>query len=51
MNRIELPKIEDLHSDTEWSCEDYCIYDAGTNCIKCERFTNTVFYKTVEAIR
>jgi hypothetical protein len=38
-------KQEIMHSDTEFSCPDYCIYDAGYNCKQCSRYKNTLYYK------
>ncbi len=34
-----------LTSDNELACLDHCMYDAGVNCIYCERFPNTEFAK------
>lgn len=38
-------KKEQIHSDSQFACPDYCIYDAGTNCLNCDRFENTLYNK------
>lgn len=37
--------VKHLTSDDKLACLDFCISDAGTNCIYCERFPNTEFAK------
>ncbi len=42
---LDTTKQKIMHSDTKFSCPDYCVHDAGYNCKQCSRYKNTLYYK------
>lgn len=43
--------MKTITSNSPLSCPDYCIYDAGTTCNTCSRFSNTLLVKKEQTFK